>query len=73
MAKKRQKKKNGRGGARVGAGRPPLLKGARPITILLDGRDLDRLAKLADARRVSLAAYVRSVLAQHLRGRRKSR
>ena len=73
MAAKKRGKRNGRGGYRKGAGRPPVLKGARPITILLDGEDLDRLAKLADARRVSVAAYVRSVLAQHLRARRKIR
>lgn len=66
-AAKETKKPKGRGGAREGAGRPPLEGGTKPITIRMSGEDL-RLLEAACGEGESLNTTAKRLLIELLRG-----
>ena len=65
------KRKSRVGGAREGAGRKPILRDARPLTITLDGPDYEAVARLAEKRGASLGAVVREAVKTYV-ARRKA-
>ena len=64
-------KKSGRGGARPGAGRPPLFKDRYDLTVRFERRELDRLVELATERGKSVAEVVREAVTSYLARRRR--
>ncbi len=62
------KRRGTHGGKRKGSGRPAILSDSVMLTIRAERKDVDELARLAGDQGVS--AYVRSVLAEHLKRRR---
>lgn len=66
------KKRNGRGGARMGAGRKPKPASERQdhhVTLNLTSKEHDMLSEAAGEQ--SLASYVRQLVLRHLARRRK--
>ena len=64
-------KKSTRGGARPGAGRPPILEDAVRVVIYLDGPVADGLMEYADEEELGLSQYARKVLTRHLHSRQR--
>jgi predicted DNA-binding ribbon-helix-helix protein len=69
MAAKR--KKSGRGGRREGAGRKPVLDGARTLSVTLEDSDYEAVEHLAEARGVSFAKVVREAVKAYMARRKK--
>ena len=69
MAK--QKSRNGRGGVRPGAGRPPLLDDPVQMRIMIERRDHEALNALAQERGVSAMELARRAIRQLLRRYRR--
>jgi len=65
------RKKDGRGGARPGAGRKPELKDPYRYTMDFEGPQMDALEAIAEERRASIASVVREAVDAYLRRRRK--
>jgi len=66
-----KRKKSGRGGRREGAGRRPVLKGARTVSVTLEAADYEVVEHLAEQRGVSFAAVVREAVAAYTARRKK--
>jgi hypothetical protein len=64
-------KKIGRGGARPGAGRKPVLQDPVSFTLDLERDHADALRALAAEEGVSLASLVRTAVAAYLKRRRR--
>jgi hypothetical protein len=64
-------KKTGRGGARPGAGRKPVLGDPVSFTLDLERGHADALRALAAEEGVSLASLVRTAVATYLKRRRR--
>ena len=62
-------KQDGRGGFRPGAGRKPILRRPKRLSLVLEEETHEELAKLADDERVAPSVYVRRVLERHVRAR----
>ena len=62
------KRKRTHGGKRKGAGRPAILSDSVKLSVRVERKDVDELARLAGDQGVS--AYVRKVLDEHLKRRR---
>ncbi len=69
MAAKR--KQTGRGGYREGAGRKPVLKDARTITVTLEAADYEAVEELAERRGDSFASVIRAALTAYLKRQRR--
>ena len=65
------RRKQGRGGARPGAGRKPTLTDRVGLSVQFDGDIYDRLAEAADESAVSMGSVVREAVAQYLARKRK--
>ena len=63
----RPTKRDGRGGARPGAGRPRLVQEPARIAVDFEKSDLEALRMLAGRRRTSIADLVRRAVSQYLR------
>ncbi len=59
------------GGYRPGSGRKPILKDAKTLTVTLEGKDYQGVAREADRRGVSLGTIVRDAVKAHLARRRR--
>jgi predicted DNA binding CopG/RHH family protein len=66
-----KRKKDGRGGAREGAGRPALHEESADLTVRFDKRHLDALAALASERGLSTASLIREAVARYVARRRR--
>ena len=66
-----RKKKGGPGGARSGAGRPPLFEERSDLSVRFERRELDKLVELASERGVSVAELVREAVTLYLARRRR--
>ena len=68
----RKKAKGTRGGRREGAGRPPVL--ADPVSrwVQFEREDLEAGERLAQARRISFAEFMRRALRTYLRRQKRS-
>jgi hypothetical protein len=66
-----RKRKGGPGGARPGAGRPPLFEDRSDLSVRFERRELDKLVELADERGVSVAELVREAVTAYLARRRR--
>ena len=64
-------KKKGRGGARPGAGRKPVLEDPVSVTLDLERPHADGLRSLAAEEGVSLASLVRAAVETYLKRRRR--
>ncbi len=64
-------KKKGRGGARPGAGRKPVLEDPVSVTLDLERPHAKALRSLADEEGASLASLVRAAVAAYLKRRRR--
>ena len=60
------KKRDGRGGARPGAGRPRVIEDKERITVDFDGEDLAAIRSLAEQRSTSAADLIRRAVRQYL-------
>jgi hypothetical protein len=67
----KQHKKDGRGGARLGAGRKPVLEDPVSITLDLERPHADAMRDLAAEDEVSVASLVRTAVAAYLKRRRR--
>ncbi len=65
------RKKKSRGGARPGAGRPPMLTDRARILVYVDGSVARVLAQRARSKGTSVSEYVREVLTQHVKRARR--
>ncbi len=66
------KKRDGRGGARAGAGRKRIVQDPESITIAFEKPDLEAIRELASKRGASPTALIRKAVSQFLqRSRRK--
>lgn len=65
------RRKNGRGGARPGAGRKPELKDPHRYTMDFEGPQMDALEAIAQERGTSIASVVREAVDAYLRRRRR--
>jgi hypothetical protein len=66
-----RKNKAGPGGARPGAGRPPLFEERSDLSVRFERRELDKLVELAGERGVSVAELVRDAVTLYLARRRR--
>ncbi len=66
-----KRKKPGRGGRREGAGRKPVLKGARTVSVTLEDAHYEAIERLAQQRGVSFAAVVRDAVAAYTAKRKR--
>ena len=66
-----RRKKDGRGGARPGAGRPKVMKDAVPYTLDVGREDLDALRSLSRERKLPVAELIRRAIRTLLRRRGK--
>ena len=66
-----KKKAGARGGRRKGAGRKPVLKSPVRLTTFLEEAALNKLRSEAEAKDISVGELLRSVVATHLKRRRK--
>ena len=67
----RRRKKDGRGGAREGAGRKPFLAEAKTFSVTLERADYEAVQRLADRRGGSLSSVVRDAVRAYVkRGQR---
>ena len=66
-----QKKKSGRGGKRLGAGRKPFLRGAASFTGDFEKPQMDALQQMAEERGVSVAQLVRDAVQAFLKRRKR--
>ncbi len=69
MAAKR--KKSGRGGRREGAGRKPVLREARTVSVTLEASDYKAVERLAEKRGVSFASVVREAVKTYMTRQKK--
>lgn len=67
----KQRKKVGRGGARLGAGRKPVLDDPVSITLDLERPHADALRSLAAEDAVSMATLIRTAVVSYLKRRRR--
>ena len=67
-----KRKQSGHGGYREGAGRKPVLKRARTITVTLEDADYEAVQELAEEREVSFASVIRAALRAYLKRQRRS-
>ena len=63
-------RKKKRGGARPGAGRPPILSEPVRVTVWLEESTVAVLDELAESRELPLTTYIRDVLERHVRRKR---
>jgi len=66
-----KRKKSGRGGARIGAGRPALMREPVVFSITAERSAYEALAKEAELQGVTLATIVREALQAYARRRRR--
>jgi hypothetical protein len=66
-----KRKKSGRGGRREGAGRKPVLKRARTVSVTLEAADYEAVEHLAEQRGVSFAAVIRDAVKTYMARRKK--
>ena len=66
-----RRKQSGRGGFREGAGRKPVLKAARTITVTLEEADYKAVQRLAEGRGDSFASVIRAALRAYLKRRKR--
>ena len=63
-------RKKKRGGARPGAGRPPILSEPVRVTVWLEESTVAVLDELAESRELPLTTYIRDVLERPVRQKR---
>ncbi len=66
-------KGDGRGGFRPGAGRKPILRRPKRLSLVLEEETHEELARLADDDRLAPAVYVRRVLEAHVNAELRDR
>lgn len=66
-----RRKKSRQGGYRKGAGRKPVLKGARPVTVTLQDSEYEHVERLAAEDGVSFASIVREAVQAYIARRRR--
>ena len=62
-------KGDGRGGFRPGAGRKPVLRRPKRLSLVLEEETHEELARLANDERVAPSVYIRRILERHIRAR----
>ena len=67
-----RRKQTGRGGYREGAGRKPILKDARTVTVTLEEADYEAVMQLAERRGVSFSSLIRAALGAYLKRQKRS-
>ena len=67
-----RRKQSGHGGYREGAGRKPVLKAARTITVTLEEADYEAVQELAERREDSFASVIRAALRAYLKRQKRS-
>ena len=66
-----RRKKSSRGGRREGAGRKPVLKGAKTLSVTLEETEYEAIQGLAEARGVSFATVVREAVKSYTARRKR--
>ena len=66
-----RRKKSRRGGRRPGAGRKPILEGAKTLSVTLEESEYEAVQRLADERGVSFASVVREAVKAYSARRKK--
>jgi predicted DNA-binding ribbon-helix-helix protein len=66
-----KRKQSGWGGRREGAGRKPVLRGARTVSVTLEDAHYEAVERLAEQRGVSFAAVVREAVASYMARRKR--
>ena len=66
-----RKTRTTRGGARRGAGRPPLFKDRVRLVVYLERKDHEELQDLAETREEAVGTLVRDILERYLKRRRR--